>query len=103
MVVGLKTHVREVLVTSILDAAPDHKYEMAKDSIWPILLALVGAGTLTGCIFHAIAFPIGCFLALVVFLGWFWIGNYPESREEQLREKHPGPMAGHHALEEHTA
>ncbi|HEX7070908.1 MAG TPA: hypothetical protein VF190_08885, partial [Rhodothermales bacterium] len=90
-------------VTSILDAEPDHKYEMAKDSIWPLALALVVGGTLTGVIWHAIWFPIGCGLALVVFLGWFWIGNFPEPKKEMEREREPGPKPGHEALEERIA
>ena len=43
---GLATDTREVLVTTMHDAVPDHRYHMAGDSIWPFLAALVVGGVL---------------------------------------------------------
>lgn len=74
---GLSTKKREVLTTTLLDAHPDHKYELAEDSIWPFLLALVVGLCFTGLIFHPIALPIGMGFAYVVFILWFWRNNEP--------------------------
>jgi len=78
LVDGLSTEKREVLTTTLLDAHPDHKYELAEDSIWPFLLALVVGLSFTGLIFHPIAFPLGMGFAYLVFILWFWRGNEPK-------------------------
>jgi cytochrome c oxidase subunit I+III len=76
-VVGLRTDKREVLNTTIIDAQPEHRYELAEDSIWPFLLAIVTGGTFTTGLFHPAAFPIGMFFAFFILCGWFWRGNEP--------------------------
>ena len=52
VVSGLSTDKRIVLNTSILDARPEHRYELATDSILPFLLALVTGGFFTGLSSH---------------------------------------------------
>jgi cytochrome c oxidase subunit 1 len=78
VVTGLSTEKREVLSTTLLEAAEDHRYEIASDSIWPLLLALVVGGTITWGIFNPWAFPVGAVGSLVMLTGWFWRGNEPE-------------------------
>jgi cytochrome c oxidase subunit I+III len=77
VVSGLSVEKREVLTTTLLDAEPDHRYELAEDSIWPFVLSLVVGISLTGVIFHPVAFPIGLGASFVVLFGWFWRGNEP--------------------------
>jgi heme/copper-type cytochrome/quinol oxidase subunit 3 len=72
VVAGLAADARETLVTTLHDAAPDHRYHMANDSVFPFLLAAVVAGTLTGFMFHPLAVPIGIALILLVAALWFW-------------------------------
>jgi len=84
VVTGLSAHKREVLTTTILDAAPDHRYELAIDSIWPFALAVAVGGSLAGVIFHPVALPIGMGLSLIILLLWFWRGNEPELVTEGL-------------------
>ena len=51
VVVGLATDRREVLVTRVLDAEPDHKYENPTPSIWPFITAICVSGLFIGSIF----------------------------------------------------
>lgn len=78
VVTGLNPEKREVLTTTILEAAEDHRYELCTDSIWPLVLALVVGGTITWAIFNAWAIPIGGFFCYIALGLWFWRGNEPE-------------------------
>ena len=78
-VVGLSMEKREVLNTTIIDAVPEHRYELAIDSIWPLLLAIVVGLTMTFVIFTAWAIPAGMFFSLIVLYAWFWRGSEPKS------------------------
>jgi cytochrome c oxidase subunit 1 len=78
VVTGLSTEKREVLNTTIVDARPEHRYELPEDSLWPFLLALVSGLGLTAVIFHPAAFPISLGFAFVVLFGWFWRGTEPK-------------------------
>lgn len=94
VVTGLSVKKREVLATTIHDAAPEHHYELQKDSIYPFLMALVVGGTFIGLIFHPIALVIGLGMALLVMFGWFWsnskghreIPTHEMSEEEQAND-----------------
>ncbi|HYE96117.1 MAG TPA: cytochrome c oxidase subunit I [Rubricoccaceae bacterium] len=74
-VIGLATDHHEVLATTILDAAPEHRYSLPDHSIWPLVLALVVGSALAAVIFHPWAVPIGGLLAAVVLICWFWEGT----------------------------
>jgi cytochrome c oxidase subunit III len=78
LITGLSIKKREVLTVSLLDAAPQHKFELAGDSLWPLLLAITGGGSFIGCIFTPWAIPIGAFLSWIVFAFWFWRGSEPK-------------------------
>ena len=60
------------------DAAPDHRYHLAGDSIWPFLTAVVVGGMFVGLVFHPSALPIGLACLLFTILGWFWPSKEPE-------------------------
>jgi cytochrome c oxidase subunit 1 len=73
VVTGLSPKRRQLLVTTTLDAAPHHRYDVHGDSIVPLLLSLVTGGALiTGGIFHPIGAPVACVLAALVLFVWFW-------------------------------
>jgi cytochrome c oxidase subunit 1 len=78
VVAGLSTEKREVLNTTIIDAVPEHRYELATDSIWPLLLGIVVTLTMTFVIFTPWAVPGGMFFSLIVLYLWFWRGNEPK-------------------------
>jgi cytochrome c oxidase subunit I+III len=79
VVTGLSLESREVLSTTIFEAAPEHRYQLADDSIWPVLLSIVVGGAFTMAIFTPWAIPVGAGLAALVLGFWFWRGNEPEA------------------------
>jgi len=92
-VVGLRSGIRDVLVTHVLDAEPDHRDEFPTPSIWPFVTALATTALFIGSIFTPWAvvwFSVPLFLAMV---GWFW----PKSPDEggtqpwPSRRTLPGP------------
>ena len=96
VIIGVKTHKREVLSTTILEAAPDHLYEMAGDSAFPLPLALTVGVTFAGGIFNPWAFPIGAIFCLVALIPWFWSGTEVKKQrtDRMAKEKsEPGEIA----------
>ena len=70
---GLNREKRQVLITTTLDAAPDHRYDLAGESIWPFLLACSVAATLMfGGIFNPWYVVIFSGVATLVLFAWFW-------------------------------
>jgi cytochrome c oxidase subunit I+III len=59
VVTGLRHDTQEVLVTTLLDAEPDHRTRLPGPSIWPLITALAVAGMFIGSIFSPWAVPIG--------------------------------------------
>ncbi len=78
-VTGLSLEHREILVTKVLDAEPDHREEQPEHSIWPFILAVFSCIGLWGSIFYAWWFSVGFALAGLAMIGWFW----PKDREVQ--------------------
>jgi cytochrome c oxidase subunit I+III len=72
IVTGLRSELREVLVTRLLDAEPDHRQVLDGPSIWPALTALAAGIGLTVTIFTPWGVVLGAALTLVTLAGWFW-------------------------------
>jgi len=72
VVSGLRTDRHEGLVTSIMDAIPERRYEFKKETILPLLLAIFGGGCIAIAIFTPWGVTVGAIMALVVLVGWFW-------------------------------
>ena len=73
VVTGLSRVKRQVLITTTLDAVPDHRYDLAGESIWPMLLALAVGGTLMlGGIINPWYAVIMTAVTTAVLFGWFW-------------------------------
>jgi cytochrome c oxidase subunit 1 len=89
---GLRSDIREVLVTQVLDAEPDHKEKFPDPSIWPFLAAIAVTGLFIGSIFTPWAVPIGSVPVLITFTGWFW-PKKKGRREEGASESHPQRLA----------
>jgi cytochrome c oxidase subunit I+III len=85
VIVGLSHDKREVLTTTLLDARPDHRYELAIDSIWPFVLAIITSGCFIAAIFTPWAIPVAAVLAFIVLGLWFWRGNEPKFLVERLK------------------
>jgi hypothetical protein len=88
VVAGLAVDHREVLVTTLLDAAPDHRTPSAGPSVWPLLAALVTAVGFGVSIFTPWGLPIGVLLGVPVMVGWFW----PKGRPSPLHDEQPRPI-----------
>ncbi|PYP90325.1 MAG: cytochrome c oxidase subunit I [Blastocatellia bacterium AA13] len=89
VVAGLRTDVREALVTHTITAAPDHRYELPNSSIWPLVLAAATAVTFIGVIFTAWAIPIGAALTFIALVGWFWPNSEPAALEAERHRSLP--------------
>jgi cytochrome c oxidase subunit 1 len=72
IVVGLSTECREVLCTHIMDAEPDHRYELPGPSVFPFLLSIAVGVAFTVGIFTPWAFPASAVLSAAALYGWFW-------------------------------
>jgi cytochrome c oxidase subunit I+III len=71
-VTGLRTDVKEVLITHLLDASPDHRYVFPEPSIWPFVTAVATTGFFVGSIFTPWAVPIGAVPVTIAMILWFW-------------------------------
>jgi len=72
VVTGLHPDRRELLVTSVLDAVPDHRFTVPHPSPWPAALALATAVAFVGVIFSPWGLVAGAVLATAALCGWFW-------------------------------
>jgi cytochrome c oxidase subunit I+III len=70
--VGLRTDRREILITRVLDADPDHRYVVPSPTVWPFLAAVATASMFVALMFTPWAFVIGMPIASVCVIGWFW-------------------------------
>ena len=70
--VGLATDTREVLITHVLDAEPDHVLEFPPDSLWPLWTAIAVTVLFIGSIFTPWAVVYGAIPVLITLVGWFW-------------------------------
>ena len=83
VIVGLRTDVRQVLVTKMLDAEPDHIEEFPKPTVWPLLTALAATGLFIASIFTPWAVVWGSIPVGIALIGWFW------PKEKQKDERPP--------------
>jgi heme/copper-type cytochrome/quinol oxidase subunit 1 len=89
VITGLSTKKREILCTTIVDAIPEHRYELPSDSMVPFMLFLAVTTLLVGSIWHPYMVPICAIPIVIVFATWFWYGT----KEGQFREDLPQPDA----------
>jgi cytochrome c oxidase subunit I+III len=69
---GLSDKKREVLVTTLLDAEPDHRTDFPGPSIWPFITAVAVTAAFIGSIFTAWAVVVGAVPIAIALIGWFW-------------------------------
>ena len=72
VVTGLRTDRHEGLLTSVMDAEPELRYEFKGPTILPLLLAVFGGGSIVLAIFTPWGVTVGSFLSLVILVCWFW-------------------------------
>jgi hypothetical protein len=72
VIVGLRTDVRDVLITHVLDATPDHRSEFPEPSIWPLATAVATTGLFVASIFTPWGVVYGSIPVFITLTGWFW-------------------------------
>ena len=92
---GLSTTKRETLVSSVMDAQPELKFEIPGPSIWPVLVAVAAAVALIPGIFTPWAFLVGAILTGTVLTCWFFGDpNYKNKTARETGERsEPVPAA----------
>lgn len=96
VVSGLRSDVRETLVTKLMDADPDHRSELPRPTIWPFLLAVATAIGVNVAIFTPLGVPLGFVLAAIALIGWFW----PKKPHRELLEQQPANSNHDHRTEQ---
>jgi cytochrome c oxidase subunit I+III len=72
VVTGLRTDRHEGLLTSIMDAEPEHRFEFKGPTILPLLLAVFGGGSIVVAIFTPWGVTVGAIFSFVILFCWFW-------------------------------
>jgi cytochrome c oxidase subunit I+III len=78
IVVGLRADVRDVLVTHVLDAEPDHRVEFPAPSVWPFITGIATTVMFIWSIFTPWGVVYGSVPIFLAMIGWFW----PSSADE---------------------
>jgi cytochrome c oxidase subunit I+III len=101
IVVGLRFDARDVLVTHVLDAEPDHRSEFPAPSIWPFVTAIATTVLFIWSIFTPWGLVYGAVPLFVAMVGWFWPKSADEGgtqpwpiRHRTLPRPHEAPAAG---------
>jgi cytochrome c oxidase subunit I+III len=89
VVVGLAADRREVLVTHLMDAEPDHRKEWPEPGLWPFLSAVALAGLYVGTMFTPWAVVWGAAPLVIGLIGWAWPrhGKSPDELERDVEQK----------------
>jgi hypothetical protein len=83
-VVGLSDDMREVLVTSVLDASPDNRHRDPSDSVLPLLTALGTGVVFITLIFTPWGLPIGALTVALPLALWAW----PTREGHEMQKRH---------------
>jgi cytochrome c oxidase subunit I+III len=93
VVTGIRSDIREVLLTDVMDAEPTNVTEFPEPSVWPFLCAVVTSAFFVGSIFTPWAVPISILPLAITLIGWFWPKKRDRDRLAEERgeadEKHP--------------
>jgi cytochrome c oxidase subunit I+III len=85
IVTGVRSDRREVLITQLMDAEPDHRTELPGPTLWPLFVALGTGVTFIVSIFTPWGIIIGGVLTACALAGWFW----PSGPHKDLIEEQP--------------
>jgi cytochrome c oxidase subunit 1 len=101
VVVGLRADARDVLVTHVLDAEPDHRLIVPGPSVWPFLTAIATTCLFIWSIFTPWGVVYGAGPVFVTMVGWFWPKRPDEGGTQlwpfahrTLPRPHESPAAG---------
>jgi cytochrome c oxidase subunit 1 len=95
VVTGLAATSREVLITRVMDAEPDHRKEFPEPTPWPFLTAVAVAGLIIGTMFTPYAVLWTAPFITIGLLGWAWPRKGKPPAEVEREVSHPGePVPG---------
>jgi cytochrome c oxidase subunit I+III len=86
-VFGLASDQPEVLITTALDARPDHRLAFPTPSIWPFVSAVATTALFIGSIFTPWAVVWGSIPLAIAVTAWFW----PTRKEAEMHRAHESP------------
>jgi cytochrome c oxidase subunit 1 len=84
VVTGVAVDKPEVLITTLVDAAPDHRLILPGRSLTPLLLSIAMGITVIACIFNPWGLVWGAPACAAALVAWFWPSGRHRSME-QLR------------------
>jgi cytochrome c oxidase subunit 1 len=87
-VTGLADDAREVLITRVVDAAPDHRDHFPDPTIWPFASAILTTILFVASIFTPWAVVWGTIPVAIALTLWFW-PHQDETRKHLELEKRP--------------
>jgi len=90
VVTGVRTDVRQTLVTTLMDAAPDYLQSSPEPTLWPLIAGLATGVMFISAIFNAWGLVVGAALLFVPLVMWAW----PNSDEQRRRHSGPGEKVG---------
>jgi cytochrome c oxidase subunit 1 len=94
-VVGLRADRRDVLITRVMDAEPDHRKAFPEPSIWPFITAVATSVMFVASIFTPWAVVYGSVPIAIGVIGWAWPkgrGKSPAALERDIREGRVPPL-----------
>ena len=77
---GLRTDIREVLMTTVMDAIPDHRHESPGPTIWPFMAALATGVMFIAAIFTFWGLVIGAVLVFPTLVKWAWPVKHEQAK-----------------------
>jgi cytochrome c oxidase subunit I+III len=86
-VMGLSAETREGLVTTVIDALPDVRYDYPEPTVWPFIAAVAVWFWLIWSIFSAQGLLWGMIPPAIAFIGWYWPSRkeVEEHRQVEVR------------------
>ena len=95
LVVGLRSDRRDVLITGVMDAEPDHRKEFPVPTIWPFFAAIAVSAMYIATIFTPWGLVYGSVPIAIALIGWAWPkgrGKKPRDFEDDIRAGHTTPL-----------
>jgi cytochrome c oxidase subunit I len=87
VVIGVRSERKEVLVTRLLDAEPDHRFHSPEPNPWPFFTALATTAMFIGSIFTPWAVVWGAIPTTITLIMWFWPKGHDVDDETHPPEK----------------
>ena len=94
VVLGVHSEYRDVLVTRVMDAEPDHREKFPEPTLWPLLTATATSVMYIGSLFTPWMVVYGAIPIAIALIGWAWPkkGRKPHELEDHIRRGQVPPL-----------